>query len=93
MALREIRFLSSNDRDQIHAWIYSPATTPKGIVQASWRSPAPAATRSSATSAGRQLRVQAAATASAATAASKPPTPNTPNTGTNPASGLGGLWL
>lgn len=33
MALREIRFLSSNDRDQIHAWIYSPATTPKGIVQ------------------------------------------------------------
>ncbi len=33
MALREIHFPSSNDRDHIHAWIYSPATTPKGIVQ------------------------------------------------------------
>ncbi len=33
MALREIRFLSANGRDQIRAWIYSPASEPKGIVQ------------------------------------------------------------
>lgn len=33
MALREIRFPSANGRDQIHAWIYSPATRPTAIVQ------------------------------------------------------------
>ena len=33
MALREIRFPSANGRDQIHAWIYAPASEPKGIVQ------------------------------------------------------------
>ncbi len=33
MALREIRFPSANGRDQIHAWIYAPATEPRAIVQ------------------------------------------------------------
>ena len=33
MALHEIRFPSANGRDQIHGWIYAPATTPRAIVQ------------------------------------------------------------
>lgn len=33
MALREISFDSANGRDQIKGWIYSPATTPRAIVQ------------------------------------------------------------
>ncbi len=33
MALTEFDFPSHNGRDQIKAWIYAPATTPRGIVQ------------------------------------------------------------
>lgn len=33
MALTELDFPSHNGRDRIHAWIYAPATTPRGIVQ------------------------------------------------------------
>ncbi|RRD93712.1 alpha/beta fold hydrolase [Clostridiales bacterium COT073_COT-073] len=31
--LHEISFVSSNERDQIQAWIYVPAAKPKGVVQ------------------------------------------------------------
>ena len=33
MALHEITFPSSNDRDTINAWLYTPTTAPDGIVQ------------------------------------------------------------
>lgn len=33
MALHEIDFTSSNDRDTIHAWLYTPTTAPNAIVQ------------------------------------------------------------
>ncbi|MFC0316561.1 alpha/beta fold hydrolase [Gordonia phosphorivorans] len=33
MALREITFESANGRDQVHGWIYAPATEPTAIVQ------------------------------------------------------------
>ncbi|WP_414121623.1 alpha/beta fold hydrolase [Corynebacterium nuruki] len=33
MALHELKFPSHNGRDQIHAWIWAPAATPRGIVQ------------------------------------------------------------
>ncbi len=31
--LHEIRFPSSNDRDQVTGWVYVPACEPEGIVQ------------------------------------------------------------
>lgn len=31
--LHEVNFLSFNERDEVHAWIYVPAVRPKGIVQ------------------------------------------------------------
>ena len=33
MALEELTFTSHNDRDQVHAWVYSPVGTPRAIVQ------------------------------------------------------------
>lgn len=33
MALHEVPFTSTNGRDEIQAWIYEPAGTPRGIVQ------------------------------------------------------------
>ncbi|WP_152347896.1 alpha/beta fold hydrolase [Brevibacterium sp. CFH 10365] len=33
MALHEITFLSSNDRDTIQSWLYTPTAEPTGIVQ------------------------------------------------------------
>ena len=33
MALYEIDFTSSNDRDVIHGWLHTPAAEPKGVVQ------------------------------------------------------------
>lgn len=33
MALHEITFTSANGRDEIQAWIYVPAGTPRGVVQ------------------------------------------------------------
>lgn len=33
MALNEVTFASHNGRDEIHAWIYTPATSPRAIVQ------------------------------------------------------------
>lgn len=33
MALHELQFLSHNGRDQIHAWVYTPTTPPKAVVQ------------------------------------------------------------
>lgn len=32
MAIDEIDFTSSNDRDTIHGWLYTPTTTPTGII-------------------------------------------------------------
>ena len=31
--LHEVKFLSSNKRDQVVGWIYAPACKPEGIVQ------------------------------------------------------------
>lgn len=33
MALFEVPFESANHRDQIQAWIYTPTTAPRGVVQ------------------------------------------------------------
>lgn len=32
MAIDEIDFTSSNDRDTLHGWLYTPTTTPTGII-------------------------------------------------------------